>query len=77
MKSKELTVSQILSVPCAICGAAIDQACQLYTGTLRGEPHRARKLFAIDAIEATPSKRYTQSGSIFGVLWQRYEEDRE
>jgi hypothetical protein len=31
-KTKELTLKQILSVPCPTCGAAIEEACELHTG---------------------------------------------
>jgi len=51
MKTKELTPEQILSVPCATCGAAIGEACELHTGALRTEPHRDRKLSAAEAVE--------------------------
>ncbi|MFZ0417511.1 MAG: hypothetical protein WAM04_05370 [Candidatus Sulfotelmatobacter sp.] len=51
VKSKELTPKQILSVPCTTCGAAIGEACELHTGTLRTEPHRDRKLTAAEAVE--------------------------
>jgi hypothetical protein len=57
MKSKELTLKQILSVPCPTCGAATDQACELHTGALRTEPHRNRKLSAAEAVETKPGKR--------------------
>jgi len=32
VKSKELTLKQIFSVPCPTCGAAIKEACELHTG---------------------------------------------
>jgi len=51
VKTKELTPKQILSVPCATCGAAIGEACELHTGALRTEPHRDRKLSAAEAVE--------------------------
>lgn len=51
VKTKELTLKQILSVPCATCGAAIGKACELHTGALRSEPHRDRKLSAGEAVE--------------------------
>jgi hypothetical protein len=31
VKSKELTLKQIFSVPCPTCGAAIKEACELHT----------------------------------------------
>jgi hypothetical protein len=40
VKTKELTLKQILSVPCPTCSAAAEEACELHTGTLRTEPHR-------------------------------------
>ena len=51
VKAKELTAEQILSVPCATCGAAIGEVCELHTGAPRTEPHRDRKLAAADAVE--------------------------
>jgi hypothetical protein len=51
MKTKELTLKQILSVPCPTCGAATEEACQLHTGALRTEPHRDRRLSAAEAVE--------------------------
>jgi hypothetical protein len=50
VKTKELTLKQILSVFCATCGAAIGEACELHTGALRFEPHRDRKLTAAEAV---------------------------
>jgi len=52
VKTKELTPKQILSVPCATCGAAVGEVCELHTGTPRTEPHRERKLSAAEAAEA-------------------------
>jgi len=60
VKSKELTLKQILSVPCLTCGAAIEEACELHTGALRTEPHRDRKLFAAEAVERSQSKAYSR-----------------
>lgn len=57
VKTKELTLKQVLSVPCTTCGAAIGEACELHTGALRTEPHRDRKLSAAEAVETKPSKR--------------------
>jgi hypothetical protein len=57
MKSRELTPKQILSVPCATCGAAVGEACELHTGAPRTEPHRDRKLSAAEAVEAKSGKR--------------------
>ena len=57
VKTKELTLKQILSVPCPTCGAAIEEACELHTGALRNEPHRDRKLSAVEAVETKSSKR--------------------
>jgi hypothetical protein len=56
VKSKELTLKQILSVPCPTCGAATEEACELHTGALRTEPHRDRKLSAAEAVERSQSK---------------------
>jgi hypothetical protein len=52
VKTKELTLKQILSVPCTTCGATVGEACELHTGASRTEPHRDRKLSAADAVEA-------------------------
>jgi hypothetical protein len=52
VKTKELTPEQKLFVPCATCGAAIGEACELHTGALPTEPHRDRKLSAAEAVEA-------------------------
>lgn len=52
VKTSELTVQQVLSVPCPNCGVATEEACELHTGDLRTEPHRDRKLTAADAVEA-------------------------
>ena len=57
VKSKELTLKQMLSVPCPTCGAAIGEGCELHTGALRTEPHRDRKLSAAEAVETKRSKR--------------------
>ncbi len=57
MKTKDLTLKQIFSVPCPTCGAATEEACELHTGALRTEPHRDRKLSAAEVVEAKPSKR--------------------
>jgi hypothetical protein len=56
VKTKELTLKQILFVPCLICGAAIKEVCELHTGAPRTEPHRDRKLSAADAVEARVRK---------------------
>jgi hypothetical protein len=57
VKSKELTLKQVLSVPCPTCGAATGEGCELQTGAERTEPHRARKLSAAEAVETKPGKR--------------------
>jgi hypothetical protein len=51
VKTKELTLKQILSVPCPTCGAATQEGCELHTGGPRTEPHRDRKLSAAEAVE--------------------------
>jgi len=56
MKSKELTLKQILSVRCMTCGAAVGEACELHTGAPRTEPHRDRKLSAAEAVENETGK---------------------
>jgi hypothetical protein len=57
VKTKELTLKQMLAVPCPTCGAAIGEGCELHTGALRTEPHRDRKLSAAEAVETKRSKR--------------------
>ena len=57
VKAKELTLKQILSVPCPTCGAATEEACELHTGDPRSEPHRDRKLSAAEAVETQTGKR--------------------
>ncbi len=57
VKTKELTPKQILSVPCTICGAAVEEVCELHTGAPRTEPHRDRKLSAAEAVEAETRKQ--------------------
>jgi len=57
VKAKELTPKQILTVPCAICGAAIGEVCELHTGAPRTEPHRDRKLSAAEAVETRLGNR--------------------
>ena len=57
VKTKELTPKQILFVPCNTCGAAIGEACELHPGPPRTEPHRDRKLSAVEAAETKPPKR--------------------
>jgi hypothetical protein len=57
VKAKELTLKQMLSVPCNICGAAIGEVCELHTGAPRTEPHRDRKLSAAEAVEKETGKR--------------------
>ena len=57
VKSKELTLKQIASVPCPTCGAATEEPCELHTGARRSEPHRDRKLSAAEALEKQSGKR--------------------
>jgi hypothetical protein len=56
VKRKELTLKQILSVPCPTCGAATEEACELHAGAPRTGPHRDRKLSAAEAVETESSK---------------------
>jgi hypothetical protein len=56
VKTRKLSLKQILSVPCTTCGAAVGEACELHTGDPRTEPHRDRKLSAAEAIESKPVK---------------------
>jgi len=53
VKAKELTLKQILFVPCTTCGAATKEVCELHSGAPRTEPHRDRKLSAAEAVVAT------------------------
>jgi hypothetical protein len=57
VKTKELTLKQILFVPCPTCGAAIKEVCELHTGAPRTEPHRDRKLSAAEAVEEKTIKQ--------------------
>jgi hypothetical protein len=57
VKTKELTLKQILFVPCPTCRAATKEVCELHTGAPRSEPHRDRKLSAAEAVETKFSKR--------------------
>jgi hypothetical protein len=57
VKAKQLTPKQILTVPCATCGAAVGEVCELHTGAPRTEPHRDRKLSAAEAVEKKLSRR--------------------
>jgi hypothetical protein len=56
VKTRKLSLKQILSVPCTTCGAAVGEACELHTGDPRTEPHRDRKLSAAEAAESKPVK---------------------
>ena len=56
VKTRKLTLKQMLSVPCTTCGAAVGEACELHTGDPRTEPHRDRMLSAAEAIESKPVK---------------------
>jgi hypothetical protein len=56
VKTKELTLKQIFSVPYPTCGAATEEACEPHTGGLRNEPHRDRKLSAAENVETKPGK---------------------
>jgi hypothetical protein len=57
VKTKELTLKQILFVPCPTCGAATKEVCELHSGAPRTEPHRDRKLSAAEAVEAKARKQ--------------------
>jgi hypothetical protein len=65
MKTKELTLQEILSVPCLTCGAATAEPCELHSGALRREPHRDRRLSAAEAVKRSPSKQHGQSATPF------------
>jgi hypothetical protein len=55
VKSKDLTIKQILTVPCDTCGASIGEICELNSGAPRTQPHRDRKLAAAEAAEKEAS----------------------
>ena len=57
MKTKELTLKQINSVPCMTCWAAIGEVCELHSGALRFAPHQDRRFFAIETMKAKPNKK--------------------
>jgi hypothetical protein len=57
VKAKDLTMKQMLSVPCTTCGATIGEACELHNGAPRTEPHRDRKLSAAETMEKQAGKR--------------------
>ncbi len=57
MKSRDLTLKQILSVPCPTCEAAVNEPCGLTSGGQRIGPHRDRKYSAAEALEAKLKKR--------------------
>jgi hypothetical protein len=54
LKAKELTPKQILTVPCATCGAAVGEVCELHTGAPRVEPNRAETSRSRTPWERTP-----------------------
>jgi hypothetical protein len=51
MKSATLTARQILAVPCKTCGAGRRVPCELFSGGLRTEAHRDRKISAGERID--------------------------
>lgn len=51
MKIKLMTKSDLLSVGCPKCSAAIGQPCKLLSGGQRNEPHPDRKLIAAEIVE--------------------------
>jgi len=57
MKTKELTLKQINSVPCTTCWAAIGEACELHSGALCFAPHPDRRFSAIDTMTAKRNKK--------------------
>jgi hypothetical protein len=60
MRIKDLTPTQLQSVPCPTCGVPAGKRCVLHSGALRSESHVDRKLAAAEAIEAKRHRR-TQS----------------
>jgi len=57
MRMKDLTPTQLSSVPCPTCGVAAGQRCLLHSGALRSELHIDRKLSAAEAIERKRHQR--------------------
>ena len=51
MKIKQMSKSDLLSVRCPKCSAAIGQPCELLSGGQRNEPHPDRKLIAAEIVE--------------------------
>jgi hypothetical protein len=64
VKTSELTLTQMLAIPCSTCGATMGDVCQRYTGALRSEPHRDRKLAAVEAVQRTIGARRKQADSL-------------
>jgi len=57
VKTKELTLKQILLVRCPTCGAATKEVCELHTGAPRTGPHQDREFSAAEAVEAKAKKQ--------------------
>jgi hypothetical protein len=57
MRMKDLTPTQLSSVPCPTCGVAAGKRCLLHSGALRSELHIDRRLSAAEAIEAQRYER--------------------
>jgi hypothetical protein len=58
MRMRELTPTQLSSVPCPTCGVAAGQHCLLRSGAARPESHVDRKLATAESIE---TKRYRRT----------------
>ena len=62
VKAKELTLKQILAVPCPTCGVGIGKSCVPHSGAPRSRPHVDRKFAAIDAID--PLQTICRNGTV-------------
>src|SRR5450432_1614347 len=51
MRMVELTLNELYSVRCPICGVAAGERCHLHSDSTSIEPHLDRKLCAIEALE--------------------------
>lgn len=57
MRIKDLTPTQLRSVPCPTCGVPAGKRCVLHSGALRSESHVDRKFAAAEAAEAKRHRR--------------------
>jgi hypothetical protein len=61
MRMRDLTLTQLSSVACPTCGAAVGERCLLHSGAPRSEPHVDRKLNAAEAME---NKRFRRTQAL-------------